>query len=113
MEFHREMKERELAERGLADLPDVASRVRRSLGNVALARDEARDVWLPPGLQSIGQDIRFAARISRKDLRFSVTAILALALGLAVNTTIFGIINTAILRDLPFDEPDQPGRTGM
>ena len=110
MDFHRRMKERDLlaaAEKMGEDPDDIAIRARRELGNVALAQDEARDAWLWPGLQNLLQDVRFALRILTKDVQFTASAVLALALGIAVNTTTFSIINTAVLRDLPFDEPDR------
>ena len=106
MAFHREMKEREipLAWHGSSN---AAFETRRALGSVALAKDEARDVWLPSWLQNISQDIRFAARVLAKDVRFSATVVLALSLGLAVNATIFTMMNTALLRPLPFDDADR------
>ncbi len=100
------MKEREisLAWHGSSN---AAFETRRALGSVALAKDEARDVWLPSWLQNISQDIRFAARVLAKDVRFSATVVLALSLGLAVNATIFTMMNTALLRPLPFDDADR------
>src|SRR4051812_21790371 len=46
-------------------------------------------------------DIRFAFRMLVKTPGFSVVAFLAIALGLGVNTSIFGIINTLLMRPLP------------
>ena len=79
----------------------------RQFGSAALAADDAHDAWVSPWLRDIGQDVRFAARLLIKDPRFTLTAVLALALGIAVNNTIFTIINTAVLRDLPFEGPDR------
>lgn len=93
MAFHREM--------------NAKSGTGRAFGSSALAADESHDVWVWPWLQDIWQDVRFAARLLTKDPRFTLTAVLALALGIAVNNTIFTIINTAVLRDLPFEEPDR------
>lgn len=50
-------------------------------------------------------DIRFAARVLARDRRFTIAAVVALALGIGLNTSVFGIINAALLRDVPFDEP--------
>ena len=77
----------------------------RAFGSTAMAADDSHDVWVSPWLRDIWQDIRFAARLLIKDPRFTLTAVLALALGIAVNNTIFTIVNTAVLRELPFDEP--------
>src|SRR6266513_92163 len=46
-------------------------------------------------------DLRFAFRMLIKTPAFSIVAFLAIALGLGVNTTIFGIVNTLLLRPLP------------
>src|SRR5437588_6708190 len=52
-------------------------------------------------------DIRFAFRMLVKTPGFSIVAFLAIALGLGVNTSIFGIINTLILRPLPVGHSEQ------
>src|SRR5439155_18965187 len=58
-----------------------------------------------PWLQDAVKDLQFAARLLARDRRFTFAAIVALALGIAANTTIFTFINTALFKDLPFDEP--------
>ena len=88
-----------------ADEAEVAAR--RMVGNLPLAQNHARDVWIWPWLQDIGQDIHFAARLFLKDRRFAVAAIVALALGIAANTTIFTLVNAALFKELPVDEPRQ------
>jgi len=52
-------------------------------------------------------DIRFAFRMLIKTPGFSMVAFLAIALGLGVNTSIFGIINTLLMRPLPVGHSDQ------
>src|SRR5262245_62165436 len=78
-----------------------------AFGSGALARDQSRDVWIWPWLQDIVQDVRFALRLMMKDRRFTLAAVVALALGIAATTTVFTFINTALFKDLPFEEPQQ------
>jgi len=64
-------------------------------------------------LRGVWQDVRYALRAVRKEPGFAVTIVLTLALGIAVNTTVFTIVNAAVLRPLPFDDAEQIVRLGM
>jgi len=53
------------------------------------------------------QDIRFAARLLVKDRWFTLVAVVALALGIGVNATVFTFVNAVLIRGLPIAEPDR------
>ncbi len=53
------------------------------------------------------QDLRYAARLLVRDPWFAAVAAIALALGIGVNNTVFTIVNSVLIRGLPFDRPDE------
>jgi predicted permease len=58
-------------------------------------------------MQGFLHDLRYAARTLRNSPGFTIIAIITLGLGMAVNTTVFSVINGLILRPLPVAHPEQ------
>jgi predicted permease len=60
-----------------------------------------------PSMRNFIKDLRFALRTLAKNPAFAVIGIVTLALGMAVNTTVFSVVNGFLLRPLPVSHPEQ------
>jgi len=56
---------------------------------------------------SFFEDLRFAGRMLTKDPKFTAVVVLALALGIGANTTVFTLVNAVLFRGLPFERADR------
>src|SRR5258708_5462574 len=58
-------------------------------------------------VENILHDVRYGFRLLLKSPVFTIVTIVTLALGIGANTAIFSIVNTVLLRPLPFTKPDR------
>ena len=78
----------------------------RKFGNAVRVKEETRDVWSFNWLEQLWQDTRFGIRMLVGNPGFAAVAVLSLALGIGVNSTIFSVVSTMLLRKPPVKDPD-------
>jgi len=112
--FHLDMRTDELRRGGLSS-EDALARARREFGQLdagarALARIDdgmERRRRLGRFLGEVRQDAAMGARLLARSPGFAAVAILTLALGIGANVTIYGGLDAALLRPLPYPSPDR------
>ncbi|HEY6413259.1 MAG TPA: ABC transporter permease [Edaphobacter sp.] len=117
--MHRRKKDEELAEeieshlaherdanaaRGLSS-EEACRQAQVKFGNPRATRERIWRYRSVPWIEDIGRDLRFAFRALAKTPGFTTIAILVIAVGIGVNTAVFSVINTVLLKPLTYPDP--------
>src|ERR1700722_9170141 len=119
--FHREQLNRDLddelafhlaqrAEKNHAagmDATEARHAAQRQLGNATSIKEDTRHLRTFPSAENFAHDLRYGSRTLIKATLFALMAIATLALGIGASTAIFSVVNSVLLRPLPFAQPDQ------
>jgi predicted permease len=106
LRFHIEQYTDELVRSGMSR-EKAARQIRMELGSPTNIKADCREAFDLHLFDELRRELSYAARLLRKTPAFTATALLTLAVCLGANLTIFAVIDSVLLRPLPFPEPDR------
>src|SRR6266436_5386498 len=106
LRFHLEQQ---IADNIAAGLPpqEARRRAQQDFGGLDRVKEEVRDTRWETHLETLARDFRYALRNLRKDRRFSLIAIFALALGIGASTIVFSVVYNVFFHALPYKDFDR------
>ncbi|MBN9660374.1 MAG: ABC transporter permease [Acidobacteria bacterium] len=106
LRFHLEEYTQELIQSGV-EPSEAERRARMEFGAMNTIQEECREARRLHFFDELGRELRYAARLLRKSPGFTLTALLTIALCLGANLTIFAVMDSILLRPLPFPDADR------
>jgi len=103
---HLDEKVADLMDRGMTR-EQAKHAARREFGNVTRIEERSREVWQWRTLESVLADLKLSLRRLRKSPRFAVTILLTLAIGIGANTAVFSVVDSVLLKPLPYPDSNR------
>ena len=106
MQFHIDMLEQQLVRQGM-DRAQAHREARARFGGATQVSEAYRDQQTVPWLETIVQDARYGVRMWMRSPGFTAVALMTLALGIGANAAICRLLNSVLLRPLPYADGDR------
>src|SRR5690348_6858228 len=100
---HLEMSAADNVESGMTE-EHARREAAMRFGNQAALKEETRSVYVIAWIESVLQDLRYGSRNLRRSPGFSIVAIATVALSIGITTAVFTIVNSVLLRPLPYPD---------
>ena len=120
LESYVQMETEENIARGMPQAKARAA-ARKKLGNSTLIREEIYRMDTIAFFDTLSRDVRHGLRTLRHNPVFTIAALLTIAIGIGANTAVFSVVNSVLLKPLPYPKPEQlvavrqmaPGAAGL